>query len=155
MTWNPTSPVSGGAQTGFTSPTYSLTLGQAPDVNGKQYVVSTLGGTQAGVDAHSVSKPFTMSFFLPKVFRFLGTPNPVTGVIKNVARNVYKQITRKGVVCAAGQVPQVLQITTTLEIPSGAETYDVANVKAAISAHIGMLSQQSAGIGDTANQGTL
>jgi hypothetical protein len=42
-----------------------------------------------------------------------------------------------------------MMIRTVIECPAGADTYDAASVRAALSAHIGALSQQSAGIGDT------
>lgn len=133
-----TSPVVGAAVSGFTSPTYTLTTDTAPNSNGKQYAVTSLGGTQAGVDTHTVSKPFTMSFFRPLNIRALPPVNPVTGVIKNIPMNTYKHITRKGVVPAPNQAPMTMRITTVYEIPAGADTYDVANVKAAISAHHGV-----------------
>jgi hypothetical protein len=75
--------------------------------------------------------------------------NPITGVIREVPRNNYGLLTRKGVLPAANQVPQTMMIRTVIECPAGADTYDAASVRAALSAHIGALSQQSAGIGDT------
>jgi hypothetical protein len=42
-----------------------------------------------------------------------------------------------------------LEINSRLSIPAGADTADTANVRAALSAHIGMLQQISAGLGDT------
>lgn len=155
MTWSPSSPVTGTAQTGLTSPTYTLTTDTAPDVNGKQYAVTALGGTQTGVSTHSVAAPFTVSFFRPKVFRSLGKPNPVTGVIKDVPRNVYKQITRKGVLPLAGQPYANMQITTIIEVPAGSDVADSEDIRAALSAHIGTLSQVSSGIGDTCVTGII
>jgi len=67
--------------------------------------------------------------------------------------NVYKVITRKGVTPLAGQPSRTLLITTSIEVPAGADTADAPNVRAALSAHIGTLSQQSAGIGDTGVSG--
>lgn len=150
MTIALTSPVTGAAQTGLTSPTYTLTTDSPPDWNGKQYAVSALGGTQAGVVFHSGSCPFTISYFKTKVFRNLGKPNPTTGLIKDVPRNTYKQIVRKGVLPLAGQPYQNMQITLTVDVPAGADTADPANVRAAFSAAIGALNQISAGFGDTA-----
>lgn len=50
MTIALSSPVTGGAQTGFTSPTYTLTADTPPaGSGGKQYAATALGGTQAGV----------------------------------------------------------------------------------------------------------
>lgn len=153
--FNPTSPITGAAQTGFTSPTYTFVDDIAPDVNGRQKAVSALGGTQAGVTVHSVASPFTLTFTRPKAFKALGTPNPVTGRLPAYPRNSYVTITRKGVSVASNQPFQTLIIRTTIEVPAGADTADPANVRAALSAHIGLLNQQSAGLGDTTVTGTM
>lgn len=150
MTWNPTSPITGAAQTGFTSPTYTLSSDTFPGVNGKQHAITALGGTQAGVTVHSVSAPFTVAFTRPINLRVL-PPVGANGVtIGSIPRNVYKVITRKGVTPASGQNATVMLIETSISVPAGADTYDAANVRAALSAHLGALAQQSAGIGDTA-----
>lgn len=153
MTYSVTSPVTGSAQTGFTTPTYTLVTDVAPDSNGKQHAVSAIGGTQTGVDVSSVSRPFTATFIRPKTLKSLGAMNPVTGVISNIPRNTYKLITRKGVLPLAGQPSQTMLVTTIIEVPAGSDTADAANVRAALSLHLGILSQQSAGIGDTGVSG--
>lgn len=153
--WNPTSPITGGAQTGLTSPTYTFVSDVAPDANGKQVAVTALGGTQTGVQVHSVASPFTLTFARPKAFKALGQPNPVTGRLPSVPRNTYKIITRKGVVPLAGQPAATMLVTTTIDVPAGSDSYDAANVRAALSAHIGALNQQSAGIGDTGISGVM
>lgn len=155
MSFSLSSPVTGAAQTGFTSPTYTHVSDVAPDANGKQVAVTALGGTQTGVDVHSVSRPFTATFVRPKSYKTLGSPNPVTGVVFPIPRNTYKLITRKGVTPLAGQSSQVMLIETIIHVPAGADTADAANVKAALSMHIGSLSQQAAGIGDTALSGVM
>lgn len=155
MTIALSSPITGAAQTGFTSPTYTLTTDSPPDWNGKQYAVTALGGTQAGVTSHSVASPFTISFFRPKVFRNLGKPNPTTGLVKDVPRNTFKQITRKGVLPLAGQPYQNMQITITVDVPAGADTADAPNVRACFSAAAGALAQIASGFGDTAVSGIL
>lgn len=150
MTIAVSSPITGTAQTGLTAPTYTLTTDTAPSNNGKQWAVTALGGTQTGVVVHSVAAPFTISCFKPQNTVVLGTPNPSTGVIGNVKKNSYKVITRKGVLPLAGQPYQTMIITTTIDVPAGADNADSPSVRAALSAHIGALSQQSAGVGDTA-----
>lgn len=155
MTWTVTSPITGAAQTGLTSPTYTMTADTAPDNNGKQYAVTALGGTQTGVESHSVAAPFTLTFVRPKVFKALGKPNPVTGVISSVPRNVYKQITRKGVIPLAGQPYATMLVTTIIEVPAGADVADPEDVRAALSLHIGQLSAVSSGIGDTSVSGIM
>jgi len=155
MTINFTSPLTGAAQVGLTSPTYTLTADTPPSNNGKQVAVTALGGTQTGVIFHSVAAPFTMAGFRPAVYRQLGKPNPVSGVIANIAMNTYKINTRKGVLPLAGQPYKTMLITTTIDVPAGADLADSANVRAALSAHIGTLSATSSGIGDTAVNGII
>lgn len=149
MTWNLSSPITGTAQTGLTSPTYTLTTDTAPDNNGKQVAVTALGGTQTGVTVHSVASPFTHTFIKPKNPKVLGVPNPVTGRLPGVPSNTYSLVTRKGVTPLANQPAKSMVIRTTVDVPAGADSYDAVNVRAALSAHFGALSQQSAGMGDT------
>jgi hypothetical protein len=155
MTFALTSPVTGTAQTGLTTPTYTLTTDTPPNANAKQSVVTGLGGTQTGVIAHSVAAPFSITMFRPQNPQVLSPVSPVTGVLARVPTNTYKVITRKGVLPLAGQSYKNMIVTTTIEVPAGADTADPANIRAALSAHIGALSQQSAGIGDTTIQGVL
>nr|UJQ85580.1 MAG: hypothetical protein 2 [Leviviridae sp.] len=147
--------VTGSAQTGLTTPGYTLTVDTPPDVNAKQSAVTALTGTQAGVDAHSVSRPFTLTVFRPKNMAVLGKPNPTTGLIVSVPMNTYKVITRKGVTPLVDQPSKAMLIRTDIEVPAGADVADVANIRAALSAHIGFLTQLSAGIGDTAINGVI
>lgn len=149
-----TSPVTGTAQTGLTSPTYTIAIDVAPDVNGKQYAVTALGGTQSGVTTHSVSSPFTLTYTRPKVYKALPSIG-VNGQYGSIPNNTSKFLVRKGVVPAVGQPAKTMQISVALDIPAGSETYDSANVRAAISAAIGALSQISAGIGDTVVTGVM
>jgi hypothetical protein len=79
----------------------------------------------------------------------------VTGIVGTVPKNTYKTITRKGVLPLAGQPFAVMNITTTIDVPAGADTADAANIRAALSAHIGALTQQSAGLGDLTVSGIL
>jgi len=155
MSFAPSTPVTGAAVTAFTSPTYTITADVAPSINGKQYAVTALGGTQANVDVNSVSKPFTISFFRPVVLRTLPQANPVTGIIKNVPMNTYKLITRKGAQPAASQVNMTARITTTIEVPAGTDTYEPEEIKAMISAHFGTGWAQASGIADTVTTGVL
>jgi len=155
MSFNPSSPVTGAAQTGFTSPTYTLTADTAPAINGKQFAITAVGGTQAGVDANTVSKPFTSTFFRPVQLRTLPAVNPLTGVLKSVPVNSYKLITRKGALPAANQVPSIARVTTVIDVPAGTDTYEPEELRAMLSAHIGLLNAQSAGIGDTVTTGIV
>lgn len=155
MSWAPTSPITGGPQTGLTSPTYTHVADTAPSANGKQVAVTALGGTQTGVTTHSVSSPFTITFVRPSTFKTLGQPNPVTGLVSSVPKNVYKVITRKGCLPLAGQPFATFLIETTMSVPAGSDSADPANIRAALSAHFGAIWQQSAGVGDTDVSGVM
>jgi len=155
MGFSPSSPVTGGAQTGLTSPTYTIVSATAPDTNGKQFAVTALGGTQTGVTAHSVARPFTTTAWIPKTFKVLGTPNPATGVIPNVPNNEYKIITRKGVLPLVDQPNKVAHVTTTIAVPAGADATDPEDIRAMLSLHFGILSAESADIGDMVIDGLL
>lgn len=151
-----TTPVTGSAQTGLTSPTYTIVADTNPDNNAKQWIVTALGGTQTGVTVHSISSPFSVAFWRPRVFKTLQwINNLVGGTLRSVPKNVYKVITRKGVLVAANQAPQQMMITTAIEVPANADTYDSLSVRAAISAHIGAISQQSDNVGLLATSGSL
>lgn len=152
MTIAVSSPITGGPQTNLTSPTYTVVSMAGPDANVKQYAVTALGGTQTGVDVHSVSRPFTISFWWPKILRVLPSLNSV-GQLPSVPMNVYKWITRKGVTPLSGQPSKTMLITTIMEVPAGSDTADAPNVRAALSAHFGSVWQQSAGTGDTTVSG--
>lgn len=155
MAFAPASPVTGATVTGLTSPTYTLTADVAPNINGKQYAVTALGGTQTSVDVNSVSKPFTTSFFRLPILRTLPQANPVTGIIKNVPLNVYKHVTRKGAAPAANQSIMVPKITTIIECPAGVDTYEPEEIRAMISCHYGIGWEQASGISVTVLTGVL
>lgn len=155
MSFTPASPIVGAAVSGLTSPTYTHVTDVAPNINGKQYAVTALGGTQTGVDISSVSKPFTVSFFRPVSLRVLPQANPVTGILKNVPINTYKLITRKGAVPAINQAAMTARITTIIEVPAGTDTYEPEEIRAMISAHFGVGWAQASGISDTVLTGVL
>lgn len=155
MSFNPGASVTGAAITGLTSPTYTLTSDVAPAMNGKQFAVTALGGTQANVDVNSVSRPFTVTFFRPSVLRSLPAANPVTGVIKNISKNTYKLITRKGMAPAANQSGFPAVVTTTIEIPAGADVYEPEDIKAMLSCHFGAGFSNASGIADTVLTGVM
>jgi hypothetical protein len=154
MTWSPSSPLTGGAQSDLTSPTYTLTADIFPGGNGEQVAVTALGGTQTGVTTHSASSPFTISMSRPRVVKTLGPINGA-GIVSNVPRNNYVVITRKGVTPLANNPTQTMMVRTEISVPAGADSYDAINIQAALSAHIGALSDQSSALGDVAQTGVL
>jgi hypothetical protein len=155
MTISLTTPVTGTAQTGLTSPTYTLTADVAPDFNARQWAITALGGTQTGVRTHASTDPFTVTCFRPKSFQALGKANPVTGVIKFVPMNRFRILSRKGALPLAGQAAVAAMADTVISVPAGSDTADPANLRALLSLHIGALSQASAGIGDTCVTGVM
>lgn len=155
MSFAPNSPITGAAVTGLTSPTYTISADVAPSINGKQYAVTALGGTQTNVDINAVSKPFTVTFFRPAILRALPAVNPVTGIIKQVPNNVYKLITRKGVVPYVNQQALVARITTIIEVPAGSDTYEPEDLRAMLSCHAGCLYSTADGISSTILTGVL
>lgn len=150
-----TSPVTGAAQTGFTTPGYVHALGSAPDVNGRLWYVTSLTGTQVGATAHTAASAFTLAYWVPKVLRFLGKPNPTTGLISSVPMNVHRFQLRKGVTVLAGQPIQTMDATLVIKIPAGADLADPANIRAGLSMLFGAVAQVSAGIGDTTVTGQM
>lgn len=142
-----TSPITGLAQTGFTTPTYAHVTDTPPDVNAKQYAVTALGGTQVGVDVHAVDNPFTITVKRPRVLKT--TANGVS------ARNNYEMLVRKGVVVDAVGTRKVAIIRVIYEIPVGAESHDPESLRAMNSAAGGTVSQASSGIGDTLVNGVF
>lgn len=122
------STINGAVVTGLTTPGFTMTVDSAPNSRSKQHYVSALTGTQTGATAHSLSSPFTASVFLPAVIRTLAAPSPITGVVRDVPNNVFKDIIRKGVTPAAGQTTRVAMRSCSYSIPAGCETYDAANL---------------------------
>jgi len=140
--------ITGGAQTGFTTPGYTVTPDVAPDTNGKQVAVTALSGTQAGVRTHSVSDPFTITYTRPKAMKVAPQANPLTGKYGSVPENEYVLLIRKGVNIAANTTPYIAVKRCSTRIPAGADAYDASNIRALESAFVGVCNQQSAGAGD-------
>jgi hypothetical protein len=155
MSFSLTSPVTGAAVTGFTTPTYTVVVDTPPNANSKQYAVSALGGTQTGATVNAVSKPFTVTMFRPPVLRTVPQANVTTGVIKDIPVNSYQLTTRKGALPAANQVPVVCKIRTYIDVYAGTDSFEPAEVKAMLSLHAGAIAQVSAGISDTIITGVL
>jgi hypothetical protein len=85
-----------------------------------------------------------------------GLVSGLTGLYSKVPENVYKGVfIRKGVNIAADNLPRIMEVDCRIRVPAGADSYDAANVRGAISAAVGALNQISAGLGDTCVTGTL
>lgn len=149
-----TSPVTGAAQTGTTSPTFTLALdGSTP--NGYIYSVTAKGGTQTGVDVASATRPFKIRLERPSFFRKLPIVG-ISGAITGSGKNVWRIRTLKGASTVSGNVASdIVDIDMLIKVPSGADYVDPANVRAALSLHIGCLDQISAALGDSIISGTI
>jgi hypothetical protein len=155
MSFAPSSPITGAIVTGLTDPTFTLTADTPPNSNSKQYAITALGGTQTGVESHSVAAPYTLTFERPKVLKVLGNLNPVTGAPSSISRNVYKLRTRKGVIPLSGQPYTTAMITTIAEIPAGSDVADPESLMSMLSCHAGALAGESIGIGNTYVSGVM
>lgn len=157
MSISTTSPITGAAQTGFTTPTYTVVTDVAQDLFSKQYAITALGGTQTGATAQSgADNPFNIAFSRSKVLRTGPSVNSTTGLpTGQPGRNVMKITGRKGMRPTANSPRFPMYAELKFSVPAGAETIDPAEIRAFVSAYIGALSQQSAGIGDTLVTGII
>lgn len=156
MSFTMTGAVTGGAQTGFTSPTYTLSADNATDVRSKQSAITAIGGTQAGVVVHSVNAPFTVTVRRPSILKTLimGTLNGLTGMYSKVPFNLHVILSRKAAQVAANQWV-TNEYRTESKVFAGTETYDAANVRAGVSFHAGFGFSNSSGWADSLINGIL
>lgn len=154
MTVAYTTPVTGGAQTGFTAPTYTIAADTPPVVNSKKWAVTALGGTQVGVSISTVSSPFTITAYRPSKFASAGTVNQ-NNVLVGVGYNQYAVNVQKGMLVLAGQQPYLADFFLKMRIPAGADVTSPAEIRAALSLLTGALWQAPAGLGDTLISGIL
>jgi len=148
-----TSPVTGAAQTGFTSPTYTLTADRFPGPNGVQYAVSALGGTQVGATANSAAAPFLVSVERPVSLKTQKIS--AAGIVYSPGRNRHRIATRKGMVAVTAQPALEGICETFIAVPVGAETVSPAEIRAMLSAHIGVLTQYASALGDQMASGVV
>lgn len=148
MTWSPDSSITGGTQTGFTTPTFTNADDVNPTPGAKQRTVTALGGTQGTATANSASNPFTATFYKPTVVKQLPAANPVTGQRGPIPMNQWKLIIRKGGFAAAG-VPVTLVARLTIDVPAGMDSYNPDEVRSFTSFLVGLLNEESADLGDT------
>jgi hypothetical protein len=146
--WSPDSSITGAAQTGFTSPTYTLAADLAPVPNARQYVVTACGGTQTGARENTNGDPFTL-LVRKSPYKALPAKNPVTGAYGNVPLNKVELLFRKGLKIDSAGTIRVGNIRVIAEIPAGSETNDAVNIRALSSFFMGVLAEESADYGDS------
>jgi hypothetical protein len=143
--------ITGSAQTGFTSPTYTVTVEKG--IKEQIIHVTALGGTQTDVRANSISDPFRLQVSLPAQYR-AALPS-VNGVSPQQPKNVIRVRVIKGGRPATDAASQIIDFDAKLAIPAGVDAADPAQVRAALSLFIGALTEVSAGFGDTLLQGNM
>lgn len=150
-----TSPVSLTNTTGFTTATATVAVDQAPDNTAKAWYVTAWGGTVPGtLRVHSASDPCRVTFWRDKIIKVLGQLG-LNGQYTSVPVNKYKVIVQKGVLVAANQPSRQMIIRCELEVPAGAELYDLPNVRGGLGLLNGAITQQITGLGDTIGAGAL
>jgi len=147
--------VTGAANTGLTTPGYTMTEDQATLAYMRQFIVSALTGTQTGVRSHSSTDPFLCWMSRPAAFRDRPTLN-VQGQVVGNSKNEFVIGFKKGVLpIAGGAVPQMTEAILRVRIPAGAEIADMAQLRALFSLIGGVFNGQAVGIVDSLLSGTL
>lgn len=139
---NLSSPITGMAQTGLTTPTFTLTTDAGISPNQKQWLITALGGTQTGVSAHKVDSPFLVSYTKPSSPKAIPREfMTASGPIGNIPKNVYRLFGRKQVLVngSYGTAPCDMEIT--FRVPVGATVQDLTSIKSLISMMGGALTQ--------------
>lgn len=136
-----TSPVTGVAVTGLTSPTYTVTADKSPSPFSSQFAVTGIGGTQSGVDTGAAAtRPWTATFYKPSAIKQLNAVDS-NNVLRSVPNNVYALLVRKGVTVLSGQPARTAQFKTEFVVPAGSDVADIPNLKAAYSFFGGCVTQ--------------
>lgn len=143
----PNTPIGGAVILPLVTPTFTVAETAAPDVNGRSWIVTTLGGTQTGVNTHSISNPFQISVWVPKVPAQAVALDSQGKRTRNSPRNEYRIVVRKGTSTVTNQPTENMVVDVAIRVPAGAETNDYPNVVAGLSAAIGFIFDEAAGIG--------
>jgi len=152
--YSPDSSTTGGTMTGFTTPAFGIVAVLAPAWNAIRRLITSVSGTgTSGVDVASATKPFESVFYTPSNIRSSPVPNPISGKYPPIPVNQYRLVTKKGGDVNADGVVATMVVKTSIDVPAGMEIADPDQVKAALSYHIGHLSENSVGIYETVTAG--
>lgn len=148
--FNPSSPLTGIAISGLTSPTYTFVADKAPDINASQWAVTALGGTQTGVTVHSPEAPFSFTIKRPKVVKTPGARNAATGQLIVVPKNELAFLLRKGTpVLPNGVQNDIITFDLRVRTPVGTAVNGDVQMAAAWSAFAGLISAYAQGLKDS------
>lgn len=132
-----TTPITGAAVTGLTTPTYTIAADVPPNPFSKQFAITGIGGTQTGVDAGmTASRPWTFTFGRPQNIKQLNAVDS-NNVLRSVPMNVYTSRLRKGLTVLSGQPSKTSSIATEFAVPAGSDIADVPNIRAMVSCWVG------------------
>lgn len=152
--FSPDLSITGAAQTGFTSPTYTMVADLAPDSASRQWIISAVGGTQTDVRPHVAGDPFTATV-RRGIYRALPPQNPVNGSYGNVPMNKIEILVRKGLKIDTSGTIRVGNLRIVAELPAGSNTSDAPNIRALASFTLGLLAEEAADYGDTLVTGVV
>lgn len=155
MPFSPDASITGGTQTGLTSPTYTLAADTPPGQGQKQWAVSALGGTQTNVRANTISDPFAVTFFKPVAPKALPAANPITNRYSSIPVNTYGMLVRKGVRVDSNATQAIARVRVNFDIPAGSDSNDAINIRAMISFLVGILTEEGDDLSDTLLTGVL
>lgn len=154
MAFSPDSSITGGTQTGLTSPTYTLTSDAAISNGQRQWIVSALGGTQTNVRANTLSDPFSLTFFKPTAPKVLPALS-INNRYSSIPVNTYGLLIRKGVRVDSISTLAQARVRVNFDVPANADANDAINIRAMISFLVGVLNEESDDIADTLLTGAL
>lgn len=139
------SSVTGASAPSLTTP--GFTLASMPSIvdGSAAYAVTALTGTQTGVSPHTLSQPYTVTFYTNLNVRVAGNGD--------IPLNKTRVMARKGVkVDALGTLRQA-SVEVIVKAPAGSETFDGNSLESLISMTIGSLSQASPTICNSVTKG--
>lgn len=154
MTWSPDLTATGGAQLGLTSPTYTYVADVSPEANSRQYVVTTLGGTQTNVRTSTAGDPFRVKL-KREPYKAIPPKNPVTGAYGNIPLNRTEWLFQKGLKVDSAGAIRVGNLRVIAELPAGSEANDSINIQALVSFALGLLWEESSDVGETLVTGII
>lgn len=151
MAFTPTTPVTGQVISPLAAPTYTLATDTPLSIFEKQWLVSALGGTQAGVVAHTADRPFTIRSKRPSKIKNLviSAYNGIVAVYKSVPINQYDiLVNTRGKIDSTGTTFGPIRCRLTIDAAAGIPANDVPQLTAALSLLLGACVQQAVGVRD-------
>lgn len=122
--------ITGIPMTGFTSPTYTTAVTTAPGLNSRSVIVTAVNGTQSGVNAHTVQRPFRLTWTVPSVVRQLSNAiASLTGFISGPPANKYTLLVQKGGKMNYVEGSGIGTCKIEFSIPAGLEQYGPEEIR--------------------------